>query len=136
MRQTATSDPGGAPAPGGTNPGSYDKAVLTGAANSLTGTDGIFKIVLGGDKSFADEFWNTDKVWNDVFTGTGMTGVNLASIFSTFNANGTNLTGGVVTGEGTFGWGGGNTLTWSAVPEPTSAMAGLLLGFGLLRRRR
>jgi hypothetical protein len=30
----------------------------------------------------------------------------------------------------------GTTLTWSAVPEPTSALAGLLLGAGLLRRRR
>jgi autotransporter-associated beta strand protein len=30
----------------------------------------------------------------------------------------------------------GSTLTWSAVPEPTSALAGLLVGAGLLRRRR
>ena len=30
----------------------------------------------------------------------------------------------------------GTTLTWTAVPEPTSALAGLLLGAGLLRRRR
>ncbi|MEO8617191.1 MAG: hypothetical protein ABI600_18785 [Luteolibacter sp.] len=32
--------------------------------------------------------------------------------------------------------GGGKTLTWSAVPEPTSALAGVLIGTGLLRRRR
>jgi MYXO-CTERM domain-containing protein len=30
----------------------------------------------------------------------------------------------------------GSTLNWTAVPEPTSALAGLLLGAGLLRRRR
>ena len=30
----------------------------------------------------------------------------------------------------------GSSLTWTAVPEPTSALAGLLLGAGLLRRRR
>jgi uncharacterized protein (TIGR03382 family) len=27
-------------------------------------------------------------------------------------------------------------LQWTAIPEPTSALAGLLLGAGLLRRRR
>ena len=30
----------------------------------------------------------------------------------------------------------GNTLAWTAVPEPTSAVVGLLPGAGLLRRRR
>jgi hypothetical protein len=37
--------------------------------------------------------------------------------------------------EGYFSISGG-TLKWTAVPEPTSALAGLLLGGGLLRRRR
>ena len=30
----------------------------------------------------------------------------------------------------------GNSLQFTAIPEPTSALAGLLLGAGLLRRRR
>jgi uncharacterized protein (TIGR03382 family) len=30
----------------------------------------------------------------------------------------------------------GSTLTWTAVPEPTSALAGLLITAGLRRRRR
>jgi MYXO-CTERM domain-containing protein len=30
----------------------------------------------------------------------------------------------------------GTTLTWTAVPEPSSALTGILLGAGLLRRRR
>jgi uncharacterized protein (TIGR03382 family) len=30
----------------------------------------------------------------------------------------------------------GTNLQWNAVPEPTSALAGLLLAAGLLRRRR
>lgn len=30
----------------------------------------------------------------------------------------------------------GTSLTWTAVPEPTTAFAGILLGAGLLRRRR
>jgi hypothetical protein len=28
------------------------------------------------------------------------------------------------------------SLVWTAIPEPSTALAGLLLGFGLLRRRR
>jgi uncharacterized protein (TIGR03382 family) len=46
----------------------------------------------------------------------------------------------VVTGEGQFTFSNSsNTLIWtaySAIPEPTSALAGLLLTAGLLRRRR
>ena len=136
MQQVATTDPGAAPTAGGTNAGAYDKVLLNGLANSLTGSgDAVFKIVLGSGKTFADAFWDTDKTWDDVFSGTGVA-TSLASIFSTFNANGTNLTAGVVTGEGTFTFNGSSTVTWSAVPEPTTALAGLLLGAGLLRRRR
>ena len=45
---------------------------------------------------------------------------------------------GNVAGHGYYTLGGtsGNTLTWSAVPEPSSALAGMLLAAGLLRRRR
>jgi hypothetical protein len=39
------------------------------------------------------------------------------------------------TGQGYFGF-TGTTLSWTAVPEPTSALAGILLSAGLLRRRR
>ena len=136
MQQVATTDPGAAPTAGGTNAGVYDKVLLNGLANSLAGSgDAIFKIVLGSDKSFSNAFWDTDKTWNNVFTGTG-TGTSLASIFNIFNANGTNLTNGIVAGEGTFTFNGSSTLNWTAVPEPTTALAGLLLGAGLLRRRR
>ena len=39
--------------------------------------------------------------------------------------------------SGHFSYNSGNgTVNWSAVPEPSSALAGLLLGAGLLRRRR
>ena len=69
--------------------------------------------------------------------GTGAP-ASLATLFSTFS--GTDGTSSVsssslVTGQGQFGY-TGNTLTWTVVPEPTSALAGILLGAGLLRRRR
>ncbi len=135
MQQVATTDPG-VPGAGGTNAGAYDKIVLSGPANSLTGSaNNVFKIVLGSGKTFGDAFWDTNKTWTDVFTGSGAT-TSLASIFSTFNANGSNLIDGFVAGEGTFTLNGSSTLNWTAVPEPSTALAGLLLGAGLIRRRR
>ena len=135
MQQVNESDPGAAPAGVGTNAGAYDRVVLNGAAKSLTGSGAIFKIVLGSGRSFADAFWDTNKTWNNVFTGNGVA-TNLATIFSTFNADGLNLSGGLVAGQGTFTLNGPSTLNWTAVPEPSSALAGLLLATGLLRRRR
>lgn len=44
-------------------------------------------------------------------------------------------TNGLVSGQGSFAM-SGTSLTWTAVPEATSAPAGLLLVAGLLRRRR
>jgi len=40
---------------------------------------------------------------------------------------------GTIAGNVTFT---GSTLNWTAIPEPSSALAGLLLAAGLLRRRR
>jgi autotransporter-associated beta strand protein len=114
--------------------GTYDKVIASGAANSVTGSGAIFKIVLGGN-AFTDAFWNTDKTWTDIFSGTGAP-ANLASIFTTFGGSNVN-TDGTVTGRiGNFTFNGSSTLTWSAVPEPSSALAGLLIAAGLLRRRR
>ena len=135
MQQTAATDPGAAPAGGGINAGTYDKVGLSGAANSLTGSGAVFKVILGSGKNFADAFWDTNKTWNNIFTGNGVA-TNLAAIFNTINANGLNLSGGLVAGEGTFTLNGTSTLNWTAVPEPSSALAGLLLAAGLLRRRR
>jgi len=116
------------------NSGSYGQLAGTGA---ISGSNAVFKIVLGAGNTFADAFWNTNKSWDNVFTGTGATN-NLSSIFSsisnpdiTFAAN-----QGTVAGQGYFAFSGTSTLSWTAVPEPTSALAGLLLGAGLMRRRR
>lgn len=108
-------------------------------ANSLTGSAAIFKIVLGTGDSFTDAFWNSTRNWSatELF-GANNANANLASIFSGANPSfSTNPTEGSFSfTESTPGSGTMNQLTWSAVPEPTSALAGLLLGAGLLRRRR
>lgn len=128
--------PAGAdPGIGTANGGSYDKVVNTNATQ-MSGIS-VFNVILGTGKSFSDAFWDTDKTWNNVFTGTGVASVNLKDIFTSFTYNGTALTAGLVPGEGTFSYGAtGTTLSWTAVPEPTSALAGLLVTAGLLRRRR
>jgi len=122
----ATSDPGAAAA----NSGTYDQVVSAGA---ITGGSAVFKIVLGTN-TYADAFWNTNKSWTNIFSGAG-TPASLSAVFNSFS--GTGLVAGVAAGEGQFSFNGStSTLNWTAVPEPTSALAGLLLGAGLLRRRR
>lgn len=114
--------------------GTYDKVIASGAANSVTGSGAIFKIMLGGN-AFTDAFWNTDKTWTDIFSGTGAP-TNLATIFTTFAGTNVN-TDGTVTGRiGHFTFNGSSSLTWTAVPEPSGTLVGLLFGAGLLRRRR
>ncbi|MEO8616838.1 MAG: autotransporter-associated beta strand repeat-containing protein [Luteolibacter sp.] len=106
---------------------------------SLSGPDAsVFKVVLQGADTFASTFWDSAHNWTNIFStdGTTANALNIASIFSSFS--GTSVgSDGTVSGQGQFTFtGGGSTLTWSAVPEPTSALAGLLIGAGLLRRRR
>jgi len=112
---------------------SYDKVI---AAGAVTGSGSTFNVTPNATvfpTGFADAFWNAPQTWTDIFAGSSVT--NLATIFST-GFSGTGVSGsGFVTGEGSFGF-SGTSLTWTAVPEPTSALAGLLLGAGLLRRRR
>lgn len=113
------------------NSGTYDRVDVNG---SLTGAGAEFRVILGTN-AFANAFWNTSKTWTDVFTATG-TFTDLATIFTTVkwyegNTDMTSSTSSI--GSFTLN---GSTLTWSAVPEPSSALAGLLIGAGLLRRRR
>lgn len=96
----------------------------------------VFSIVLEGSQTFGDTFWDSAQSWTDIFkTQNGTADINWTSIFTSFaysNANGALDP----TSRGSFSFTPSNTLSWSAVPEPTSAMAGILLGAGLLRRRR
>ena len=62
------------------------------------------------------------------------TSVNYASVFSSVQFD--NNSGTVSTaGQGAFTM-SGSSLTWTAVPEPSGALAGLLVAAGLLRPRR
>jgi autotransporter-associated beta strand protein len=116
------------------NLGSYGQLTATGAA---TGTS-VFNIVLGTN-AYSDPFWNTNKSWNNVFSASGLTALN--SLFTTFSGAGLTASGNGATaiatasGRGYFSF-TGTTLSWTAVPEPSSALAGLLLAAGLVRRRR
>ena len=112
--------------------GTYDQVVSAGA---VTGGAAVFKVVIGGN-SFTDAFWNTNKSWTNIFTGAGAPTL-LSQIFSSFSPTGGLDSSGGVAGQGLFSFNGSTaTLNWTAVPEPTSAMAVIVLGAGLMRRRR
>ncbi len=126
---SGSSDPGA----NALNIGSYGQLAATGAASGTS----VFSIVSGGN--YSDPFWNTNKRWDNIFSAAGLT--NLNSIFTTFSGTGLTTSGSGPTaiataaGRGQFSF-TGMTLQWTAVPEPASTLAGLLLGAGLLRRRR
>ena len=128
----ATLDPGA----DASNTGTYGQVSAAGAA---TGTAVFTVMLLGGTNGYADPFWNSNKNWTNVFAASGL--ANLNTLFTTFSGTGLTATGSgataiaTATGEGYFAF-SGTELKWTAVPEPTSALAGLLIGAGLLRRRR
>jgi hypothetical protein len=109
-------------------------------ASTLGGTGAVFRIVIG-DSDFSNSFWDASRAWSNIFTSNGSTIVTgWAGIFTGdlqfYNTSGTALA--TPTGQGHFSL-SGNTLSWStftAVPEPTSALSGLLIAAGLMRRRR
>ena len=106
----------------------FDKVSVNG--NITVDNAAIFKVVFGTGVSMADVFWSTTyatQTWD------------IATIFGkSFNSGAfapTVQTSTDVSSYGSFTI-NGTSLTWSAVPEPTSALAGLLIAAGLLRRRR
>ena len=118
----------------GTRGSNYDGLTST----SLSVASGaIFRVVLTDAAKLNDAFWTQTQRWTNIFSVSGTTmRATTGSLFDTFEvySGSTNVT------VDSAGYGGftfeGNELVWSAVPEPTSALAGLLLGAGLLRRRR
>jgi autotransporter-associated beta strand protein len=112
----------------------YDKLVGPGLSGEVPAGDAVFRIVVE-DKDFTNGFWATNKTWTDIFTVDGTNPIsNWAELFSVAVVD-TDLDELSTDSFGTFSI-AGNTLTWTAIPEPTTALGGLLLGAGLLRRRR
>ena len=112
----------------------YD-GINTGA---VTGTGATFKIMLTGTQDFSDTYWQVSRVWTDIFKNAdgsaNLTGwANTFSGFSYSYASGNKTT--APAGFGSFSL-SGNTLAWSAVPEPGNVLAGLLAVSILLRRSR
>lgn len=117
-------------------------AVNVSGTLATTGTGAIFRVVLDGTTTFADSFWTQNRTWTDIFkTADAGSLVSFQSIFSGFEfynyggANGSLNNLGDISSYGSFSI-SGSTLNFAAIPEPTSALAGLLLTAGLLRRRR
>ena len=118
----------------GTRGTQYDGVNVTG---NLGGSGAIFKVVLDSG-SYAEDFWKSNQSWTGIFTANNT--IDMAAIFSSiqwYQGASNSTTPDHITAPGYFSFtNSGATLTWTAVPEPTSALAGLLLGAGLLRRRR
>ncbi len=123
----------------------YDGVNVSGTLAGLDGGDenstfdAVFRVVIG-DADFSNAFWEDGHTWSDIFTSNGSTAIaNWTSIFGggikTFTGGGVEITDTATYGSFSFSP-GTNSLSWSAVPEPSSALAGLLLASGLLRRRR
>jgi autotransporter-associated beta strand protein len=118
----------------------FDTVAVTGDLNGSTGGDtSIFRVVFGttakaGVEDSGNVFWNTastSREWSmALLFGKDFTNGLFTSV-QTYDSTGFFD----VSSKGSFTI-TGSTLTWTAVPEPTSALAGLLLGAGLLRRRR
>lgn len=101
---------------------------------AVSTTDSVFKVIFGTTaladvQNTSNAFWNTPygtQTWNMIdifgqaFSSGAFQSVQTSNDVSTYGSF-------TITGS---------TLTWTAVPEPTTALAGLLLTFGLLRRRR
>lgn len=106
------------------NSGTYDKVLGNGSGG------GIFQVVLGSNL-FTSPFWNSNKTWTDIFSGTDP----VFTLFGGGDGVSSVASDGLVAGQGFFTHSGG-TLSWTAVPEPSGALVAVLLGAGLLRRRR
>jgi len=115
-----------------------DGGHLTTNKNLTINSGAFFKLLLGTSVSFnpavdTELFWNNPHSWQVFGNATS----NLYSTTSNFTIDAPTASYTPYYQYGSFSFNNSNgTLNWTAVPEPTSALAGILLGAGLLRRRR
>lgn len=103
-------------------------------SGNITGI-AVFRVVLNSG-AFNDPFWNTNQTWSDIFLKKANDPIAFASNFSSVQwYEGNNDMTSSTAGRGAFTI-SGNTLTWTAVPEPSGILAGVLMGALLLRRKR
>lgn len=104
--------------------------------SALYSCGGTFPIVLPGSTDFDNAFWDQILSWADIFTDDATAITNWTNNFTLayYNADGELSAPSALT-QGSFTF-TGNTLSWPPIPEPSTALAGLLLTAGLLRRRR
>ena len=115
----------------GTRGTAFDAADVTGNLNIDAAA--IFRVILNSPTDFANPFWDTNQSFANIFNVTGTTLSNWSSTAVSVFDTGNVLQD--VSSRGSFTV-TGSTLNWSAVPEPSSALASLLIAAGLLRRRR
>lgn len=110
----------------------YDAVNVDG---TLSGSDAVFGVLLQGSQDFSDSFWNSPRVWTDIFTDGSLNVLGYDTIFSSFSYS--NAFGTISPiGQGSFTINSSN-LSWSPVPEPSTALAlALLLSGGTMLRRR
>ena len=106
--------------------GTYDKVL--GALTVVAGAR--FKVV--SNTAFSDSFWDTNHTWSDIFASS-IDGFNVSNFL--YSAAGASVSAPSTEGYFTTST---EILVWTAalVPAPSSALVGLLLGAGLLRRRK
>ena len=98
------------------NHGTYDKVVANGAAGAVTGGAAVFRIAIASS-TFSDAFWDTNKSWSNIYSGTGAP-TSLAAVFPSFAGAGVDANG-FVTGQGQFTF-VGSTLQWTAGEVPSN----------------
>ena len=110
----------------------YDAVNVSGDLNISWDAD--FRVIMSGAVAFNDLFWNTNQKWSNIFNvSTGSAWDKQVWVYTKpTDSSYTPVDTGV---QGYFTV-SGTDLNWTALPEPSTALAGLLLGAGLLRRRR
>jgi fibronectin-binding autotransporter adhesin len=118
-------------ATGGARGTDYDAVNINGGLTVESGA--IFQVIQNTGLDFTNSFWLLDRAWSNIFQVTGgITGWAAASPVSVYDTAGDPVN---VSTYGSFTI-DGTTLSWTAVPEPGTALVGILLGLGCLRRRR